>query len=86
MILNKNGVYVLDQKAYKASLSQTPAATSGGGQGTGTGGTTATTPTANVAARTDLNSNQENEQSDTSSSRGVTFQANAIRSILRRRN
>jgi hypothetical protein len=86
MILNKNGVYVLDQKAYKASLSRTPAITSGGGQGGGTGETTATTPTANVAARTDLNSQQASEQGDSSSSRGVTFRADAVRSILRRRS
>ena len=82
MILNKKGVYVLDQKAYKASLSQT----SSGGQGGGTGDANATSPTANVAARTDHNSPQGSEQDDTSSSRGVTFRADAVRSILRRRN
>jgi hypothetical protein len=82
MVLNKNGVYVLDQKAYKASLSQT----SSGGQGGGTGDANATSPTANVAARTDHNSPQGSEQDDASSSRGVTFRADAVRSILRRRN
>jgi DNA-directed RNA polymerase subunit RPC12/RpoP len=84
MILNKNGVYVLDQKAYKASQSSSTSDKSSSNKDSGSGGTTVTSPAANVTTTSDPSSMKSSEQGNSSNSKGVTFRADAVRSILRR--